>query len=268
MSMSIPRATELRNSGALVALKDVALKFKTATLATLRNINLTVHSGDRIGIMGLNGSGKSTLIKVLTESLRPSSGTVTFHPQLKLGYYSQHAVEDLRVFGGKRTGLTALALLREDVDGSMTDQDARGLLGTFGLSGRTASDVPITALSGGQLVRLALARMVVNHPNLLVLDEISTHLDYHTVTALADALAVYDGAVVLVSHDRYMIKRVVERMKDPASESDDNDTDDAEEEQGRIREVLVLKNGKLERQAGGVDGYERIMESKLAKMGI
>lgn len=268
MSMSIPGATELRNSGALVALEDVALKFKTATLATLRNINLTVHSGDRIGIMGLNGSGKSTLIEVLTESLRPSSGTVTFHPQLKLGYYSQHAVEDLRVFGGKRTGLTALALLREDADGSMTDQDARGILGTFGLSGRTASDVPITALSGGQLVRLALARMVVNHPNLLVLDEISTHLDYHTVTALADALAVYDGAVVLVSHDRYMIKRVVEGMKDPASESDDNGTDDAEEEQGRIREVLVLKNGKLERQAGGVDGYERTIEKKLVKMGI
>ncbi|KAG8624807.1 hypothetical protein KVT40_007874 [Elsinoe batatas] len=266
VSMLIPGATELRNAGALASLENVTLKFKSADKPTLSNINLVIHSGDRIGIMGLNGSGKSTLIKVLTQSLRPSSGIVTHHPQLKLGYYSQHAVEDLQKLAKNDSSLTAVSLMMRDAGETMTEQDARGLLGTYGLSGRTASDVPVTSLSGGQLVRLALARMVASHPNLLVLDEISSHLDYHTITALADALEQYDGAVVLVSHDRYMMKRVAEGMRDPADADSDGQSETSEEGEARRREVLLLKEGALRALEGGVSEFERSVERMAAKI--
>ncbi|KAF2220189.1 putative ABC transporter [Elsinoe ampelina] len=268
VSMLIPGATELRNAGALASLENATLKFKSADRPTLSNINLVIHAGDRIGIMGLNGSGKSTLIKVLTQTLRPSSGIVTHHPQLKLGYYSQHAVEDLQTLAKDDSSLTAVSLMMRDAGDTMTEQDARGLLGTYGLSGRTASDVPVISLSGGQLVRLALARMVASHPNLLVLDEISTHLDYHTVTALADALEQYDGAVVLVSHDRYIKKRVAEGMRDSADEDSDLESETSEGEQARRREVLLLKGGALRALQGGVSEFERSVEKMAAKIAV
>lgn len=111
--------------------------------------------GDRIGIVGLNGGGKSTLIKLLVGETKPSSGTVNLHPRVKIGYYSQHAVEKLQETGVSEPDLTALALLLKEM--ALTQQDEgriRALLSSIGLSGRVVSDVPIRKLSGGQLVRL------------------------------------------------------------------------------------------------------------------
>ncbi|PNS19494.1 hypothetical protein CAC42_7338 [Sphaceloma murrayae] len=266
VSMTIPGVTELRSAGPLLSLERASFRYNKSETITIKEASLTLHMGDRIGIMGVNGSGKSTLTKVLLGELEPSSGKSSFHPQLKLGYYSQHAVESLKTQGRDQPGVSALALIRQSSAGTLSDQDARALLGSFGLSGRTASDVPFASLSGGQLVRLALAIVLSEHPNLLVLDEISTHLDHHTVTALADALSEYEGAIVLVSHDRFLMKRVIEGMKDPADEGSENsDEDDLNGGTGR-RQILVMKNGRLRLQADGVDGYEQSVEKMLAKL--
>lgn len=108
--------------------------------------------GDRVGIIGLNGCGKSTLIKILTDATTPTMGHRTRHPRLKLGYYSQRAVEDLQSVGRSDALITALNMLAADAGNDMTEQEMRGLLGSMGLPGRIASDVPIAKLSGGQLV--------------------------------------------------------------------------------------------------------------------
>lgn len=162
INFTIPQAAELRFPGPLLSLESVTYRYpavgsSASNAATvLEDVTLSVHVGDRVGILGLNGAGKSTLIKVLVGELKPTKGTVTAHPRLKLGYYSQHAVEELRTLAASQTDggtpMTALRLLAKECGGAMSEGNMRGLLGSFGLAGRTASDVPIAKLSGGQLV--------------------------------------------------------------------------------------------------------------------
>jgi ATPase subunit of ABC transporter with duplicated ATPase domains len=223
-----------------------------------------MRSGDRIGVVGLNGSGKSTLIKLLTDTTKPTSGIATRHPRLRMGYYSQHAVEDLQALGRSDPELTALSLLTKDVEGALDEGEVRGLLGSLGLPGRTASDVPLTKLSGGQLVRLALARLLWQTPQLLILDEITTHLDFHTVTALADALGSWNGAILCVSHDRFLIRRVVEGEKDMDENGEESESD--EEDDTRRRAVFLLKGGSLKVLENGVSGFEESLEKRVEKL--
>lgn len=152
VSLSLPPADDLRFPGSLISLENVSYRYAPTSPLVLQDITLSIHFGDRIGIVGLNGGGKTTLLNLLTESLRPNKGIVTRHPRLKLGYYSQHAVEDLQTLGRADPALTALKLLAADSAGALAEQEMRGLLGSFGLQGRTASDVPLAKLSGGQLV--------------------------------------------------------------------------------------------------------------------
>ena len=151
-TMSLPDATELRFPGPLVSLEGVRFQYKKNDRVILDDINLVVHMGDRVGIMGLNGSGKTTLIRVLTGQLIPSKGKVTTHSRLKLGYYGQHSVEELQERGRGEPGLTALGLLMSETGDSLGEGAVRALLSSMGLAGRVASDVPVAKLSGGQLV--------------------------------------------------------------------------------------------------------------------
>lgn len=271
VSILLPPAPDLRFPGPLVSLEKVTFKYPTLKKATapspvvLQDVDLTIHMGDRVGVVGLNGCGKSTLIKLLTDTTKPTKGIVTRHPRLRMGYYSQHAVEDLQNLGHSEPELTALALLTRDVESELDEGEVRGLLGSLGLPGRTASDVPLTKLSGGQLVRLALARLLWKSPQLLVLDEITTHLDFHTVTALTDALGSWNGAILVVSHDRYMIRRVVEGDKDD-EDSDNDDNDEAEEQ--RRRTVFLLKGGLLKVLDRGVSGFEQSLEKRVEKLSL
>lgn len=224
--------------------------------------------GDRVGIVGLNGCGKSTLIKLITDTTKPVKGTVTRHPRLRMGYYSQHAVEELQALGHTEPELTALSLLTRDVEAELDEGELRGLLGSLGLPGRTASDVPLTKLSGGQLVRLALARLLWKSPQLLVLDEITTHLDFHTVTALADALASWNGAILVVSHDRFLVRRVVEGVKDRVDDDSGSESEDEEDEGVRRRTVFLLKQGQsgMKVLEKGVRGFEESLERRVVKL--
>ncbi|OJJ45741.1 hypothetical protein ASPZODRAFT_133606 [Penicilliopsis zonata CBS 506.65] len=152
-SMLLPDATELRFPGPLCSLEGILFRYSPRDPnPVLNGVDLVVHMGDRVGIMGLNGSGKSTLVRVLVGGLQPTQGKISTHARLKVGYYSQHAVEELQEQGHNELELTALGLMMKEVDGALNEGDLRGLLSGFGLAGRIASDVPIARLSGGQLV--------------------------------------------------------------------------------------------------------------------
>ncbi|KAI1492633.1 P-loop containing nucleoside triphosphate hydrolase protein [Biscogniauxia mediterranea] len=219
--------------------------------------------GDRVGIVGLNGSGKSTLVKLLAEGSRPTSGNVTTHPRLKLGYYSQHAVEALQQSGRAEPDLMSLAILMRDTSGEMDEGEIQALLASLGLVGRLVSDVPIQKLSGGQLVRLAIARILWQCPHCLVLDEVTTHLDYETVIAMREALRDREGAVVLVSHDRWFMCGVVEGHVDDEAE---NDGSDSGVETPRRRAVYHLRAGRLTLLEGGTQAFEDSLEKKMRKI--
>ncbi|KAI0548549.1 ABC transporter [Xylaria curta] len=267
----LPEPPDLRFPGSLISLDKVSFRYprdpgaKVAPSMVLQNVTLSIHMSDRIAILGLNGSGKSTLIKLLVGETKPSSGTLTLHPRLKVGYYSQHAVEKLQELGVAEPSLTALALLLKETGSTEQEEGrVRGLLGSLGLPGRLASDVPVRKLSGGQLVRLEMARILWACPHCLVLDEVTTHLDYETVTALREALRDWEGAVIVVSHDRWFSRGVVEGHVD-----DDNDGSDLSDEEGetpRRRLVYRLRAGQMSELTGGVQQFETSLEKRVAKL--
>jgi len=165
--------------------------------------------------------------------------------------------------------LTALSLLLREAESTLDEGDSRGLLGSLGLPGRLASDVPVRKLSGGQLVRLELARILWKRPQCLVLDEVTTHLDYETVTALREELRDWEGAVVLVSHDRWFVRGVVEGAMDDDDEGGGEESEgDSGDEVGvpRRRVVYRLRQGKLGVLEGGVQEFERGVEKRVRKL--
>lgn len=273
VTIVLPEPTDLRFPGSLISLDNVSFRYGGASRLksqqqplVLEEVTLSVGMGDRIGILGLNGAGKSTLIKLLVNETNPTKGTVNTHPRLKLGYYSQHAVEELQAMGRKDPALTALALLSKEVEGELDEGQVRGLLGSLGLPGRISSDVPVAKLSGGQLVRLQLSRLLWKHPHCLVLDEVTTHLDYETVTALRVALRYWEGAVVLVSHDRWFMRGAVENVIDE-EDGDGSDADGEDEaEQKRRRVVYRLRAGKLTVLENGVTQFEEALEKRVRKL--
>ncbi|KAJ3497305.1 hypothetical protein NLG97_g2009 [Lecanicillium saksenae] len=264
----LPPPQELRFPGSLISLENAHYKYHGSATAVVRNITLTISMGDRIGILGLNGAGKSTLIRMLVGQASPSQGTINMHPRLKVAYYAQDAVKSLRSLADESDGsITALSLLLREVNGSLTEGDVRGLLGHFGLPGRIASDVPISKLSGGQLVRCELARLLWPRPHCLIMDEVTTHLDSDTVAALRDALRAWPGAVVLISHDRWFMRGVVEGQLDEGEEGQDGEMSDGDEhgEDFTRRSVYKLDKGELFLLQDGVDEFERSIERRISK---
>ncbi|KAE8366315.1 P-loop containing nucleoside triphosphate hydrolase protein [Aspergillus caelatus] len=265
----LPDATELRYPGPLISAEGIVFKYKPNGAPVLDGVDLVMHMGDRVGLMGLNGCGKSTLIRLLVGNVLPTQGKISTHSRLKLGYYAQHSIEDLQEQGQSDPNLTALSLMTKETDGTMSEGHLRGLLSSLGLQGRIASDVPVSRLSGGQLVRLALAKVIWNSPHLLVLDEITTHLDFHTVTALASALSSFNGAILLVSHDRFLVRSVIEGKRDEEHQLDDDFEgldEETDETQSRRRAVYVLKGGKLKEQSKGVEQFEQSLVKRVQKM--
>ncbi|KAG6315271.1 hypothetical protein E4U44_001455 [Claviceps purpurea] len=267
--ITLPEPPDLRFPGSLLSLEGASFRYKPKLPLVVDGINLTVGMGDRIGILGLNGAGKSTLIKMLVEEISPTAGSVATHPRLKLGYYSQHAVEGIQSIGKKEPTLTALGLLTREVDGALSEGEIRGLLGELGLPGRMASDIPVCKLSGGQLVRCELARLFWRRPHCLILDEVTTHLDYETVTALRIALSRWAGAVVLVSHDRWFMRGVVEGNLDDDDDGggdDDSEASGEDDETPRRRIVYRLKGGQMAKLERGVEEFETLMQKRVMKL--
>ncbi|USQ13064.1 ATP-binding cassette domain-containing protein [Legionella lytica] len=170
----------------------------------LKKINLSLSPGDRIALLGPNGEGKSTLIKTLTGSLSALNGTIHRSAHLQIGYYAQHQLEQLDC---KLSPVETIQALSPEV----REQSIRDFLGGFNFMGDMAVQ-PIHHFSGGEKARLALAKLVWLKPNLLLLDEPTNHLDLGMRSAIELALQSYEGALILISHDRHMLKTTVDNF--------------------------------------------------------
>ncbi|MDH5573197.1 MAG: ATP-binding cassette domain-containing protein, partial [Gammaproteobacteria bacterium] len=193
-------------SGVLLKLVGVSAGYESQgqQIEVLHNIGLAIETGERIGILGRNGAGKSTLIKVLAGTLLPMSGNCEIKDKLKISYFAQHQLEQL--------DSQATPLLHfQRLDNKANDQSLRDFLGRFGFQGEKALEA-ISTFSGGQKARLVLATQVYQQPDLLLLDEPTNHLDLEMRAALCMALQNYDGAVCIVSHDRFLLNAVADRL--------------------------------------------------------
>lgn len=170
----------------------------------LKKINLSLNPGDRIALLGPNGEGKSTLIKTLTGTLPALDGTVHRSNHLKIGYYAQHQLEQLDC---KLSPVETIQILSPEA----REQTIRDFLGGFNFIGDMAVQA-IHHFSGGEKARLALAKLVWLQPNLLLLDEPTNHLDLGMRSAIELALQSYEGALILISHDRHMLKTSVDNF--------------------------------------------------------
>ncbi|WP_432698653.1 ATP-binding cassette domain-containing protein [Marinobacterium sp. YM272] len=189
-------------SSPLLTLYDADLGYPGRTV--LKDIALTLTPGERIGLLGHNGAGKSTLIKSLVGSVDLLNGERHEGEHLEIGYFAQHQLEAL--------DLQASPLLHlQRISPKSSDQELRNFLGSFGFIGDQALD-PVGSFSGGEKARVALALIAWRKPNLLLLDEPTNHLDLEVRHALTLALQSFDGALILVSHDRHLIRNSVDRF--------------------------------------------------------
>jgi ATP-binding cassette subfamily F protein 3 len=203
----------------LLQLEDVAAGYGEHTV--LAGVKLDIVAGARIGLLGANGAGKSTLIKLLAGQAAPLAGTRREGKGLKVGYFAQHQLEQLRPDESPLQHM-----LRADP--AAREQDLRDYLGGFDFRAGTV-DAPAGRFSGGEKARLTLALIIWRRPNLLLLDEPTNHLDLEMRHALTMALQEFEGALVLVSHDRFLLRSVADSLllvADGAVAPFDGDLDD------------------------------------------
>ena len=199
----------------------------------VRRVNFSLQTGQRIGLLGVNGAGKSTLIKTIANELAPLAGTATLGKGLVIGYFAQHQVEMLRHDESPLWHLQKIAP-------TTREQELRNFLGGFNFPGDMVTS-PIRPFSGGEKARLALALIVWQRPNLLLLDEPTNHLDLETREALTMALAQFEGTLVVVSHDRHLLRATTDQF-------------------------IIVADGKLQPFDGDLDDYKDwLFQTKLGK---
>jgi ATP-binding cassette subfamily F protein 3 len=201
LSFDFPNPKELRPP--LITLDRASVGY-TEDRPVLRNLGLRIDPDDRIALLGRNGNGKTTLARLLAGQLKPMSGEMNVSGKLAIGYFTQYQVEEL---AGTDTPLEHMTRAME----GKPPLAVRGQLGRFGFSGERAL-TPVSKLSGGERARLALALVTREAPHLLILDEPTNHLDVDAREALVQALNAYEGAVILISHDRHMVELTADRL--------------------------------------------------------
>jgi ATP-binding cassette subfamily F protein 3 len=206
---------------------------KVGGKAIVSGIKFSLQIGQRIGLLGVNGAGKSTLIKTIAGELAPLAGDATLGKGLSVGYFAQHQVEMLR---HDESPLWHLAKIAPTV----REQELRNFLGGFNFPGTMVTS-PIRPFSGGEKARLALALIVWQRPNLLLLDEPTNHLDLETREALTMALAQFEGTLVVVSHDRHLLRATTDQF-------------------------IIVADGRLQPFDGDLDDYKDwLFQTKLGK---
>jgi ATP-binding cassette subfamily F protein 3 len=190
----------------LVRLEGVTLGYGDPRIEPpiLAGISWSILAGERIGLLGPNGAGKSTLLKAVAGTLAPRSGQRLTAQALKIGYFAQHQVEQLRI---EESPLWHVA----QIEPAAREQEMRDFLGGFDFRGDMAS-APVGRFSGGEKARLTLALLVRQKPNLMILDEPTNHLDIEMREALAEALQDYEGALVVVAHDRHLLRATSDEL--------------------------------------------------------
>jgi ATP-binding cassette subfamily F protein 3 len=197
----------------MLAFADVACGYRSADGSTpdkriVDGIDRSVLAGQRIGILGANGQGKSTFVKTIAGVLAPLAGTIVAGKGLTIGYFAQQELDVLSPADGPLVHLVRLA---RDVGPQAREQELRDFLGAFRFTGEMVQQ-PVGTLSGGEKARLVLAMLVWQRPNLLLLDEPTNHLDLTTREALSMALNEFEGTVMLVSHDRALLREVCDEF--------------------------------------------------------
>jgi ATP-binding cassette subfamily F protein 3 len=171
-------------------------------------VEFLIRSGDRIGILGVNGAGKSTLARSIAGELAPASGELRRGNGLAIGYFAQHQLDQLRP---DESPLDHLRRLAHEVEPQAREQELRNFLGQFRFGGDMVAS-PVGPMSGGEKARCALALLAFRRPNLLLLDEPTNHLDMATREALTMALSSFGGALILVSHDRHLLRAATDQL--------------------------------------------------------
>lgn len=214
----------------------------------LQNTSISLLPNDRIGLLGPNGAGKSTLIKLLAGENQPSKGKCIESKGLRIGYFAQHQLEQL---DAKASPVQHLF----DINPELSEKEARLFLGGFAFHGDMAME-PITAFSGGEKARLVLAILVYQRPNLLLMDEPTNHLDLDMRLALTVALQSFEGALVLVSHDRHLLRTVCDSLWLVADQKVEPFTGDLDEyarwlNESRLNQQRLLTAGEVKTEASG-----------------
>ncbi|KAL2816152.1 P-loop containing nucleoside triphosphate hydrolase protein [Aspergillus granulosus] len=218
----------------IVQMTDVCFGY-TKDRPLLKNVDLDVQLDSRIGIVGPNGAGKTTVLKLLTGQLEPSSGIMSQHGKLRIGYFAQHHVDALDLT------TSAVSFMAKTYPGK-TDEEYRRHLGAFGITGMTGLQ-RMELLSGGQKSRVAFACLSLTNPHILVLDEPSNHLDIEGMDALSEALQRFDGGVVMVSHDVTMLRNV-------------------------CTSLWVCDKGTVQKFDGSVDAYKKKISAQANEAGV
>src|ERR1700744_5097581 len=204
----------------IIAVDEVSVGYDPKQ-PVLNRVTLRVDTDDRIALLGANGNGKSTLVKLLAGRLSPFSGHVTRADKLSVGYFAQHQVDELNVDGSPYDHIRRLMV-------DAPESKVRGRTGAIGFSGK-AGDTLVKNLSGGEKARLLLGLATFFGPNMIILDEPTNHLDIDSRAALAEAINEFPGAVIMVSHHRYLIEACADQLwvvADRSVTSYDGDLDD------------------------------------------
>jgi len=219
----------------LLVMEDVRAGYRSdgAEKIIVDGVNFSLQTGQRIGLLGVNGAGKSTLVKTIAGELEPLHGTLRVGKGLAIGYFAQHQVEMLRHDESPLWHISKIAP-------NVREQELRNFLGSFNFGGDMVTS-PIAPFSGGEKARLALALIVWQRPNLLLLDEPTNHLDLETREALTDALAQFEGTLLLVSHDRHLLRATTDQF-------------------------MIVAEGRLQPFDGDLDDYrDWLFKTKLGK---
>jgi ATP-binding cassette subfamily F protein 3 len=225
----------------------------------LNRVTLRIDTDDRIALLGANGNGKSTLVKLLAAKLAPFSGQVTRADKLSIGYFAQHQVDELDLEASTYDHLRRLMP-------EAPESKVRARAGAIGFSGK-AADTIVKSLSGGEKARLLLGLATFFGPNLIILDEPTNHLDIDSRAALAEAINAFPGAVIMVSHDRYLIEACADRLWVVADQAVANYDGDIDDYRRMILSARGSRGGAREGNGGRDNGSDKPQRSKTVKRG-
>ncbi len=243
---SFPEPAEL--APPILSLSRVDVGYDSRTV--LSNLDLRIDQEDRIALLGANGNGKSTLAKLLAGRLEPMRGGIHRAPRLKVGYFAQHQTDELDLNG------TPLSHMQEALGNKFTETQCRSQLARFGLDEERATTV-ISSLSGGEKGRLLLALCTREAPQMLILDEPTNHLDIDAREALVRALADYNGAVILITHDPHLVELAADKLwlvGDGKVTNFEGDLDDYR--------TYLTERARAARQAGATPGKDRAKDER------
>ena len=239
----------------IIALDNVSIGYNPKS-PVLNRVTLRIDNDDRIALLGANGNGKSTLVKLLANRLPPFSGAITRAEKLSIAYFAQHQLDELNEDASTYDHIRKLMP-------DAPEAKVRGRAGAIGFSGK-AADTAVKSLSGGEKARLLLGLATFFGPHMIILDEPTNHLDIDSRAALAEAINEFPGAVIMVSHDRYLIEACADRLwvvADHGVTAYDGDLDDYR------RLVLSARGGRTNSRDRAATERERPQRGKAEKRG-